>query len=251
MKSKILTMTALTLLFTATASALVNPNPSRGCRSSADCDNGKICAIAMGYGTCVNGASSETKAYVNPLLAQETDGDCVIAMGHRFCDKPPSQGDGDCTIAMGHRFCDSSLSHKGNLIPAVSTAFTSTLGNGFGVDNIFDEGIASPNVIAPQACPEFGISTGEKLQIFAEEDSFVIENENGYRPVSIQVPSEGTYVFEGSGTNRIANEIISQHLGIKATMSSDGTLFKIEKLNSQEPACVLQRCPGYGACTVQ
>ncbi len=119
---------------------------------------------------------------------------------------------------------------------------------GFGTDNLFDNLTASPKLIAREACPDFRITAGEMLKVNAQEEFFSIEDIDGDFLISIQVPSEGNYVFEGQGPSRTANQIKSQVKGVQASMNPETADITIVKLGSADPACVLTRCPGFGAC---
>lgn len=121
--------------------------------------------------------------------------------------------------------------------------------DGFGTDLIFGNLIASPDFIARTACPDFRISAGESLQVFAQEDSFVVEGSDGSFPVSIQVPSQGSYIFKGQSPDRTANEIVSKALDVRASMNPRTTDVTFERLSSTEQQpCALTRCQAFGVC---
>jgi hypothetical protein len=121
-------------------------------------------------------------------------------------------------------------------------------GGGFGVDLIFDNMLTTPSVVATADCPNFGIKSGDMLQVLADKDEFRVETfDTGAAVFDIQIPSDGHYVWQGRRPNRITNKVISPSLQIKATLDPDTTDVTLSELNGAN-ACVLHRCNDFGPC---
>ena len=121
-------------------------------------------------------------------------------------------------------------------------------GSGFGTDLIFDNLLATPNLIARTACPDFHIAAGDFLQIFAEEDGLEIDSADGTDVFGVPVPADGYYVWEGQSPNRITNELVSNQLQVDATMDPDTADVTIIRLEPGSTGCVLARCASFGPC---
>ena len=122
--------------------------------------------------------------------------------------------------------------------------------DGFGIDMIFNNLIAGPNVIARTACPDFNFAAGERLEFFAQSRSLTVYRINGTIPaIKIRVPSQGNYIWEGQSPNRSTSEIVSNVLHLHAFMNTQTSAVSIEKLGATaRPPCVLARCPAFGLC---
>jgi hypothetical protein len=121
-------------------------------------------------------------------------------------------------------------------------------GDGFGVDLIFDNLIATPQLIAEAACPDFGLAAGDRLDIVAEEDRFLIERSDNTPVINIAVPSQGDYVWQGQSPDRTTDEIDSPALDIRATMDDGTGDITVGKLSVSGQGCLLARCPAFGPC---
>jgi hypothetical protein len=118
---------------------------------------------------------------------------------------------------------------------------------GFGIDNIFESSIVTPQVISDANCPHFALAAGERLSIDAEETSFSIQRTDGTDALRIGIPGQGQYVFDGSPPNRTANVVVSQQLQVQASMDVATADITLESLADQS-TCLLRRCPAFGVC---
>ena len=124
------------------------------------------------------------------------------------------------------------------------SAAESFANGGFGADNLFDSGIASPNLIARQACPALNVQRGDRLVIFAQESSFEISDvTQRTRPISLSVPQQARYVFQGQSPNRNSNEIIAP--GVRVLMSTTTDDIQVSTYTG---SCKLTRCLAFGSC---
>jgi hypothetical protein len=120
--------------------------------------------------------------------------------------------------------------------------------DGFGSDLIFDNGIATPELIAQAACPDYGLAAGDRLTLVADEDVFLIDRSDNTPVIFIGVPSQGDYVWEGESPDRTTNEIDAPALDLRATMDDGTADVTVEKLSAPGQGCLLTRCPAFGPC---